>query len=149
MTPLEQRFAFATTRGSFQIFDASAERDTSGTWTLEALARRLMVLPGVIGVGTVETFAQVAVTLRVQEGEPDVSETERWAFVSEGTIEITSGRLRVAPRSDYAGPALPMVTLTPGRYHARVACDRGTDAPVLPGGVELYRVVLWPAPSGA
>jgi hypothetical protein len=149
MNPIEQRYAFPTTRGSFHIFDASAERDTSGMWTLEALARRLMVLPGVIGVGTVETFAQVAVTLRIQESEPEASETERWAFVSECSVEITSGRLRVAPRSDYAGPALPLVMLAPGRYRARVACDRGPDAPVLPGGVELYRVVLWPAPSGA
>jgi hypothetical protein len=140
----ERRKVFATTQGRFNLLDGGEARPASAVWTPEASARRLALAPGFLGIGTVEPFTQVAVTVALLLAPPAEDGLERWAFVVEGGIALHSGRLLVTPSAEPGRPALT-VELTPGVYRARIACDRGEHVPVIPGGTETYHVELWPA----
>jgi hypothetical protein len=137
---IEQRCTFATTGGRFFIHDESRLPATAIPQERAALPGRLALDAGWIAVGTVEVFAQVSVALRVQDAAPAPGETDRWAFVAECGLDISSGRLCVAANGERGRAPLQVLEVAPGQYRARISCDN----PVLPGGVELYSVVLWP-----
>jgi hypothetical protein len=139
----QRRFTFSTTQGCFVLLDDASGPLTGEAWTPEAQERRLASARGSLGVGTVDRLAQVAVTVVVRPHEPSLEGLERWAFVAEGSIEVPSGRLRVAAGSG-GERSQGHVDLAPAHYRARIACDRGGDRAVVPGGTETYRVDLWP-----
>ena len=143
---VQRRFTFSSTQGRFAILDEGAEPLEADAWTPESLGRRLAPGRGSLGVGTVDRFTQVAVTVVVRDHEPPLDGIERWAFVVEGSIELPSGRLRVAPGAG-GGRSAGHLDLAPGPYRARIACDRGGELAVVPGGTETYHVDLWPAPA--
>jgi hypothetical protein len=138
------RFVFATAQGRFHLADAQAQVDCSAPWPGEPAHERLVVRPGIVAVGTVESFAHVVVTVRVSKDHPPAEGTERWAFVADCELDLASERLRVEPCGSGRGRSDSAMTLPAGRYRVRIRCDRGADAPVLPGGVETYLIDLWP-----
>lgn len=136
------RFVFATAQGRFHLADATAEVDCSAPWRMEQ--ERLLVGPGVVAVGTAESFAHVVVTLRISDGQAPAEGTERWAFAAECELEVSSERLRVEPCTAAGQAGGTTIAVPRGRYRVRIRCDRGADVPVLPGGVETYVIDLWP-----
>jgi hypothetical protein len=136
------RFVFATAQGRFHLADATAKVDCSTAW--QDGRERLIVGAGVVAVGTAESFAHVVVTVRISDGQPPAEGTERWAFAEECELEISSERLRVEPCTSAGRGSCTPIAVPRGRYGVRIRCDRGADAPVLPGGVETYLIDLWP-----
>ncbi len=143
-----RRQVFATTQGRFHLSDGGSSAGASVAPAPEAVARRLTAAQGFLGVGTAEVLAQVAVTVEVLEAAPPADGLERWAFVVEGAIELRSGHLLVGSSAAGRRPAITL-DVAPGAYRARIACDRGEHAPVIPGGTETYRIELWPAVATA
>jgi hypothetical protein len=137
-------FSFSTLNGRFVVCDSLA---MDGQPTAPAVgAERLTVASGLVGIGTVESTTQVALTIDTVAHPPEDPVAERWAFVAECALRIDSGELVVASDSARvrSGRGAAVLALNPGDYRLRVACDRGRDAPVVAGGAETYHIVLWP-----
>jgi len=140
-----RRFEYKLFADYFQFYlqDESVEGDVSESWSAEAEARLLAVAPGTVGVGTVRNM-DVPVTVELLDAQPD-SDFKDWDHVTECAIEVLSGRIVIAGRTDYF-PDASRIDVEPGSYRVRISyghldtlSDDGLD------GDDRYRVQLWQA----
>ena len=126
----------------FYIQDEAAAGGLSNSWNEEATARLLAIAPGTIGIGTVRKMnVPVVVEIRDQEPRDDFSD---WDHAVEASLDVASGRLVIAGRTDYFPDAM-RVEVRPGCYRARVsygALDTLSEDRL--SGDDHYRVQLWP-----
>jgi hypothetical protein len=130
----------------FYVLDPDSRGDTGSAdfWTQEAFDLRLAVEQGVIGIGTV-TNGEVPVTIETLDTEPALS-LEPWDHVVEASLQLSRGRLELAPCPDYDRPAAT-IPLAPGWVRVRVHCAGLHIEP--PSEVDYcgdsYLVQAWPS----
>lgn len=129
----------------FYLQDEGASGGLGEAWTEAALARRLAVGPGVVGVYTARNMT-VPVTVEVHPSAPP-DDRDAWEHVAEDSLEVPSGRVVVAGCTDYF-PDAARIDVAPGVYRLRASFagldtlrDNGLD------GDDRYRVQLWPRVS--
>ena len=128
----------------FYLQDEQAVGDLSDAWSEEASIRMLAVAPGVIGVGTVRDM-DVPVAIEILESEPQ-QDFERFDYVLECSLSVTSGKLVVAGCTDYF-PEAKRIELPSGIYRVRASyADLNSLSPDAMDGNDSYRLQLWLAP---
>jgi len=132
----------------FYVLDPDQLGDTGSPefWTQEAMASRLAVVPGVIGIGT-DTNGEVPVTVEILDAEPTLS-LSPWDHVAEASLELSTGRLALAGCPDWDLP-VATISLAPGWFRVRVHSAGLTDQPpeVVYSG-DSYLVQVWASASG-
>lgn len=126
----------------FYLQDEAANGDLSDSWSDEAVARLLVVAPGIVGIGTVRNMI-VPVLLEIHDQEPALDLSD-WDQVVECGLEAGSGRIIVAGSMDYL-PDAARVELAAGAYRVRASYG-ALDSLSADGldGADHYRVQLWP-----
>jgi hypothetical protein len=128
----------------FYIQDEAATGDLSESWGEEATARLLAEAPGAIGIGTARNM-DVPVAVEIHDKEPD-DDSSAWDHVIEAQLDVASGRIVVAGRTDYF-PDAKCVNIPPGTYRARVSYGAlGSVSEDGLTGDDHYRVQLWLGP---
>jgi hypothetical protein len=130
----------------FYIQDAQHPGNTGDPafWTKEALANKLAVIRGTIGIGTA-SYGFVDVVVEIHDAPPNLDSAE-WDHVTEADLDVASGRIMVVGCLDSLEDPVEAFDVQPG-YH-RVRCcyanlaagSEGTGDQ--PGG-DWYRVQAW------
>ena len=129
----------------FYVEDGGHPGDTGDPtfWTEEAIEDRLAVVPGTVGIRT-GSYGDVRIATEVHDGEPPVDLAE-WDHVTEASLNIESGTLRVIGSLDLAGEDFKV---SPGAYRIR-CCHANLAGADEYGeeGLDWYVVQVWPAPE--
>lgn len=126
----------------FYLLDETAQEETDGLWTEEALERLLVSDGRTVGIGTVRNMA-VPVAISVLPMEPD-NDFDAWDMVNDCSLSLPSGTLVVLGGTAYF-PDAPRLAVEPGDYRVRISYA-GLDTVSEDGldGDDFYRVQLWP-----
>jgi hypothetical protein len=122
----------------FYLQDEASPGDLTEAWTAQAVADRMAVGNGVVGIGT-ESKDTVRVEVELLTSRPN-SDLARWDHVTECSLDASSGRLLVAGCTDYV-PDARRVSVPGGRVGLRTSHRYGPR--------EQYRVQLWPGEAEA
>jgi hypothetical protein len=142
-------FSFRTSFGQFHLIDDESYPDPSEVWTEETCKNRLATTDGFVGIGTLEGYADVEVTIVVGKRCPE-SKITTCDHVVECSLEIKSGRLLVVPCASL--DETQGVNLDPGWYRLCILCD-WTDTTTVEyerrrdreRRRERYIVYIWPS----
>lgn len=132
----------------FYLQDEQVTDDLSQSWTPEALKRKLVCKPGLVGVGTVSNMP-VPVRVEVLVAPPAAASPDAWEQINECSLHVPSGRVVIAGVSDYL-PKAQRLEVTPGWHRLRIGYG-GLNTISADGldGNDHYHIWLWPAPEAA
>jgi hypothetical protein len=117
------------------LLDDGARPDLATAWTVQATEDKLAVAEGGIGIGTQEADT-VSIAVEIHAAEPAAS--KKADHITEGSLEIRSGRLVVLGCTDYL-PDAKRIPVPPGWYRVRVRHAELAKK-------EKLTVALWPSP---
>jgi hypothetical protein len=139
------KYEFSIFADYFQFYleDETTQTDTSVIWTEQAFNDFMAIAPGFVAISTVRNM-DVPVEIEVFDSELPEN-LEQWNHITECSLDIPSGRLRVMGCT-YGYSEAEHIHLTPGTYRLRIYYG-GLDT--VNGysleGDDHYRIVMWQA----
>jgi hypothetical protein len=145
MSDISHKLKFRTAYSQFYLCNknAAGSTDSPDFWTDQALADKLAIEKGILGVGT-GTYSYVKCEISLLTGNPQQMNFEDYDQVVEGSIEVNSGILQVldCPNST----VISEFSISPGPYRIRVKTvgiasivDEDIEAD------DAYLIDVWPA----
>jgi hypothetical protein len=140
----EEQITLYASHCQFYIMDNGEEHETAeGFWTDRALADRLALAEGIIGIGT-GTYGEVRVRAQLLAEAPRL-QREGWDHITEASLNVREGPIFVLGCLSSSGL---FFQVRPGWLRVRCyAAGLGLDEDAKTGAREDYLVQMWPAPE--